>query len=85
MNWNFNINEAPKGWEEVKTIKRKDKDIDVSVHNPEYIWAASSCGVVTKSYWIESEGRWCCFKKGENPIAWQIFEVPFHPNLKASN
>lgn len=41
------------------------------------IIAASVCGVVTKSYWIEKDQRWNMFTSATPPIAWQIW--PVHP------
>ncbi|OAP40382.1 hypothetical protein AU381_00190 [Sinorhizobium glycinis] len=36
----------------------------------------TKCGKVTKTYWIEKEGRWAGFAKGEEPIAWQPWPTP---------
>lgn len=41
------------------------------------IIAASECGIVTKSYWIEKEQRWNMFTRANRPVAWQIW--PDHP------
>lgn len=84
MEWNFNINEAPKG--EIKNIDRniEDKNGDPTykdVFFPEYIWAATKCGQVTKTNWLPKEGRWNCLSRGEYPIAWQAFVVPEFPSF----
>jgi hypothetical protein len=36
----------------------------------------TKCGKVSKTYWIEKEGRWAGFVKGEQPIAWQPWPTP---------
>jgi len=46
------------------------------------IWLATKCGSVLKSYWIEKSGarRWAGLGTKEQPVAWQLFTIPAHPN-----
>jgi len=78
MTWNFDITEAPRG----KTVTRKvgKAQSDAEFHEREYIIAASIDGVVTRSYWIPKEERWCMFSKAKPPVAWQPW--PEHPNTE---
>ena len=88
--WNFDIEEAPRG-KSVKTERQiKDGVRVIETFEPDIVWMASSCGKVIRSYWIpESKtcrGRWAGFSAaGEQPIAWQPYVVPSHPEHRNTN
>lgn len=77
--WNFNMEEAPKGG--IQTVTRKTRKGDISlvefVSDP--VLTASQCGKVIVSYWIPEAKRWNRYTKDVPPIAWQPF--PTHPNF----
>jgi hypothetical protein len=78
MNWNFNMDEAPRG--SVRTMARTigKNTVNVEVFHPDMIIAADASGtVVTPSHWKPSEGRWQMFTKDAPPIAWMPW--PEHP------
>ena len=81
MTWNFNIDEAPKSYVEIAT-KPGPKGADVEFKRIVYrhIIAASSCGKVTRSYWVPKDGRWCMFSVNSPPIAWMPW--PEHPEAQ---
>jgi hypothetical protein len=69
--WNHNIAEAP-----------RDKG--------EPVWLATKCGKVIQSYFLPSkkegqDGRWAYLASKEEPIAWQMFIKPVHPNLSEAS
>jgi hypothetical protein len=82
MDWNFNMDEAPRG--HVETVKRKagKADVEREEHIPALIIAAGNGGVVTLSRWLPKEGRWNMFTKDTPPMAWQPW--PRHPNFKGA-
>ena len=82
MTWNFNIDEAPKGY--YKTTRKKFGKVEKEVreHVPVKIIAAGNDGVVTISRWLPDEGRWNMFSKDVPPLAWQHW--PEHPNSRAT-
>ena len=43
------------------------------------IYAASECGKVIKTNWIEKRKAWAGFTDKSPPIAWQPFIIPAHP------
>ncbi|UFS83178.1 hypothetical protein LPB79_13070 [Rhizobium sp. T136] len=90
MSWSFNIDEAPRG----KTVQTKRLVTDrnsasgqslrvIEDFVPDYLWLATKCGKVIKSYWIEatkfSPARWAGLGTTEVPVAWQHFVTPEHP------
>lgn len=78
MTWNYNMDEAPKGSVEKVHVTIRGKDVIRERLNREIIIAADDKGkVVTKSYWIEKEERWCMFTKDCPPMCWQPW--PTHP------
>lgn len=82
--WNFDIEAAPRGGEKVITGKVAGlRDYERRVHVRERIFAASSCGIVTVSYWIPEHARWCMFTKAVPPMAWRPYvegePLPRHP------
>ena len=81
MEWNFDIEQAPKGhYEDItKTI---GKNVFMTVrHVPIFIIAAGNGGVVTFSKWLPDEGRWNMFTKAVPPLAWMPW--PSHPSVAA--
>lgn len=95
MTWNFDISQAPLGKIVTKTVAAgRDADGNpktklVEERVPDFIWAASNCGKVLKSYWLPAtkhhNGFWEGFpsnpKYGSGPVAWQPFVVPEHPSV----
>lgn len=83
MTWNHDITAAPRGKTVHSERKVGDRIHQISDFVPDYIWAATQCDKVLKSYWIppagKNAGRWSGFANGEQPIAWQHFVVPEHP------
>lgn len=45
-------------------------------------WAASKCGKVGVTYWVEQRKAWSGYAHNEQPIAWQPYIVPVHPHTK---
>ena len=77
--WNTDVLSIPRGEVVTNTITLPNgKTGTFTGFAPVYIWAASKCGIVTKSYYT-STGRLVCFDDGELPIAWQPFIVPEFP------
>lgn len=75
--WNFNMDEAPKGdWREAPRMVGK-KLVNIATHFPVQIIAAGNGDVVTLSRWLPDEGRWNMFSKSTPPIAWMPW--PAHP------
>lgn len=72
--WNFKMEEAPKGSYKKVPTKKGDREIFV----PDRIIVAGYDGeLVTPSYWIPEQSRWCMFTKEKPPIAWAHW--PSHP------
>jgi len=44
------------------------------------VWLATKCGKVIRSYWLDKTGRWAGLGTKEQPVAWQLYVVPAHPN-----
>lgn len=77
--WNYDINQAPRGRIVDQTVTDKHgKTKTVGRFERDVIIAASKCGKVTSSYFIPEQNRWCMFAEGELPIAWQPW--PEHPH-----
>lgn len=81
-NWNYNMDEAPRGHTEKRERKNnKGEDVIVDVFVPDLIIACSKDGeTVTISRWLPEEKRWNMFATNEDPLAWQPW--PDHPNAK---
>jgi len=88
MTWSFEISTAPKGRNitVMRTARSKDgvTRFPVEEFEPDHVWLATKCGKVLKSYWIpetaKNEGRWAGLGTKEQPVAWQLYVVPAHPN-----
>ncbi|MBW3096840.1 hypothetical protein [Pseudohoeflea coraliihabitans] len=82
--WRTDIENAPRG-REVRIVKIVNGAKKGRRHiEREFVWLASKCGIVTKSYWVwpirrgrfgtcSSVPRWCMFATHERPIAWRPF------------
>ena len=83
MTWNFNIEEAPKGFDkEITSTDKKGKTTTRTQFVHEKIWAATKCGKVGVSYCLE-DGRWNGFMADSPPIAWApLLE---HPNASPTH
>ena len=78
MQWNFNMDEAPRGTVRSVTRKSGKNTVTIEEHVPERIIAAIGDGQgVTVSYWIPKDQRWNMFTKSVGPIAWMPW--PKHP------
>lgn len=75
--WNFDMEQAPRGHFQDVTRNIKGKAITSVVHVPEVIIAAGNDGVVTLSKWIEKDQRWNMFTADVPPLAWKPW--PAHP------
>lgn len=71
--WNHDISKAPRG--SIRIVP-SGKAGTRKVMQPTEIIAASKCGVVTVSYWVDAEKRWNMFVAGEQPIAWMPYAGP---------
>lgn len=86
--WSFDVAAAPRG----KMFKRnrivKDKVQEVEEFVPDYLWVATKCGKVNKSYFIPQAGkvpaRWSGLATGEEPVAWCEYIVPEYPSVPAT-
>ena len=78
MDWNFNMDEAPRG--EVRSVSRKigKNDVTVEEHQPVSIVAAGNNGVVTITRWLPGPQRWEMFSAKVPPLAW-CGPIPAHP------
>ncbi len=81
MDWNFNINDCPDGYIKEIEVETKKGTRTEKRFVPAYVWAASKCGGVTKSY-KTLEGRFSMFGTNEQPIAWQPYIIPKHPSAE---
>lgn len=88
MTWNHDIDAAPKGTFFKRNRIVKDKVQEVEEFIPNYVWVATKCDKVLKSYFVppvgKVVGRWSGLATGEQPVAWQTFIVPEHPHLSKS-
>ena len=79
--WNFNMDEAPRG-RTVPVTRMIGKNVVVSEeHTADLIIAAGNDRVVTPSRWLPKEGRWSMFTKDTPPMAWMPW--PKHPEDEA--
>lgn len=90
MTWNTDISAAPKGRTitVMKNTRTKDGVVRLPVEEKvdEPIWVATKCGKVMKTHWLQSErnpGRWVGLASNEEPVAWQPFVTPQHPDVLA--
>jgi hypothetical protein len=82
--WDFDVSAAPRGIEKVLTGKVAGVHaFERRVHERERVFAAGTGGVVTVSYWIPDQERWCMFTKAVPPMAWRPYvkgaPLPRHP------
>jgi hypothetical protein len=81
--WNFNMDEAPKG--EMRKVQRTigKNTVEVDQFCRELIIAAMPTGTdVTVSYWVPGVERWNMFTKYAPPKAWKPW--PVHPDAEAA-
>lgn len=81
LEWNFNMDEAPRGEWKTKRVKLKSgkfKQVPVYVGKL-IIVAGKTLGHVTTSRWLEEDQRWEMFTKNEQPLAWMSW--PTHPEV----
>ena len=80
--WLRDIAKAPRGKWRVEARRTKKGEAIHEVFEPAYVWLASDCGIVTKSYWIHDAPsktekrqpeRWCMFCTGQKPVAWRPY------------
>ncbi|NTG73264.1 hypothetical protein G6M02_07965 [Agrobacterium rhizogenes] len=91
--WNHDISQAPRGHMTTVMRNTKTKDgvvrIPVEEFEPDHVWLATKCGKVVKSYWIpateKNEGRWVGLATKEEPVAWQAYVMPIHPNHQSDS
>lgn len=92
--WSTDMQTAPRGHTEPQERKTKDGVVIDQVWRPDVIWAASKCGKVIKTYFLQPTrdhklGYWCFFRSDwqrepgdfEQPLAWRPFiegEFPSH-------
>ncbi len=81
MEWNFNMDEAPKG--DYVTTKRGETTTEV--FKPVFLLLAAKPDLITKSYWIPEQNRWCAFTapsgSKQQPFAWMLW--PEFPNKES--
>jgi len=80
--WNFNIDECPKGTYKTATKKIGKTEKKIKTFVPYYIWVATKHDIVTRSYITEDGERFNMLASKEKPIAWMPFVVPNHPNIE---
>lgn len=76
-NWNFNMEEAPKGYFKDTEIKIKGEVKIVKKYIKENVIVAGEKNTVTVSNWIPSDERWNMFTKDCPPVAWIPFPKHF--------
>lgn len=91
--WSRDISGAPRGRNitVMRTARGKEgvTRVPMKEFEPESVWLATKCGKVLKSHWIpeteKNEGRWAGFSTKEQPVAWQPFIVPVHPDQQQNS
>ena len=81
--WNKNIGACPRGEWNTRDTGKVDKQgakITKKVFTPYLIWAASECGVVTRSYYSPQTKAFSMFTKDSPPTAWMPDTIPTHPD-----
>lgn len=71
--WSFDMAKAPRG--KIRLIATRGTGTR-KIAEPAQIIAASACGIVTISQWIEDEKRWSMFTPDAPPIAWMPHTGP---------
>lgn len=74
MTWNTNMAAAPRG--KVRLVATGKGKSTRKVPEPVTIIAASACGVVTLTRWLDGEKRWDMFTAEVPPIAWRPYPGP---------
>lgn len=71
MEWNYNIDEAPKG-EIIKEIVADPRGYKYERESftPVRVQTATKCGKVIVTHYLPKEQRWNCYGQNEAPIAW---------------
>lgn len=69
--WNLDMSRAPRG--KVRLVATAKAKSTRKVPEPVTIIAASACGVVTLTRWLDDEKRFDMFTAEVPPIAWQPF------------
>jgi hypothetical protein len=82
MAWNFNMDEAPKGYKRSVSRAVGKNMVVFEEHVSVPIIAAGNDGIVTLSKWLPHEQRWNMFSKGTPPLAWMPW--PSHPKSGAA-
>ena len=89
MEWNTNIDEAPRGAEVWETRTDKNgKESKVRVFTPDLLILTTKCGQVIGSRWMPEhivgkypprtiQGRWFGLAEGEEPVAWMLWPTPY--------
>ena len=77
--WNYNMGEAPKSYIEGKVHLREGKPVSIPTLVPKKIIAAvDGEALVTLTYWLPNEDRWCMFAHGQVPMCWMPWpEYPY--------
>jgi hypothetical protein len=82
--WNSDLSTAPRGKTVTHERRVGDKIHEIRDFVPDFVWLATKCGKVLRSYWIpengKNPGRWAGLATGEQPLAWQPYNVPEHPD-----
>ena len=74
MTWNTNMAAAPRG--KVRLVATGKGKSTRKVPEPVTIIAASACGVVCLTRWLDDEKRWNMFTVEVPPIAWMPYAGP---------
>lgn len=74
MTWNHDMTRAPRG--KVRLVATGKGKATRKVPEPVTIIAASACGVVTLTRWLDNERRWNMFTLDAPPIAWMPYAGP---------
>lgn len=82
MQWNFDMDAAPKGKTETIRVPWNKKTVERKVFTPHWVLTATpTCGKVIMSHWLPKENRWNGYTKENPPLAWM--EKPKHPECEA--
>lgn len=73
--WNTELSKAPRGHYRITAISN-GKGSTRKVPEPVTIVAASACGMVCLTRWLDDEKRWNMFTAEVPPIAWQPYPGP---------
>lgn len=85
MEWNRNIDEAPKSYcEDASYVTASGKKVKRTRVVCKLVWLAVDGAIgkpkVTKSHWIPDEKRWNMCTKNCKPDAWMPYYIPEHPD-----